>query len=194
MRGPNVFAGYWQSPDETAQAKAGEWLRSGDLGRIDEEGNIWITGRCKYVIVLESGEKVVPDELEEHYQQNELIEDMAILSRQHRGKTQISAVVCPNVEMARQRLEARGEALTEESVRKLVQEELDALSKELTQYKRVSEVTLTDTPLPRTAILKVMRAQLPETYSFDLKHWEQSAPLALATPAETPSDGAPPGE
>jgi long-chain acyl-CoA synthetase len=45
VRGPNVFAGYWQAPEETAQAKAGEWLRTGDLGRIDDEGNIWITGR-----------------------------------------------------------------------------------------------------------------------------------------------------
>lgn len=188
VRGPNVFAGYWQSPEETAQAKAGEWLRTGDLGRIDEEGNIWITGRCKYVIVLDSGEKVVPDELEEYFQQNELLSDFTILPRQHRGKTQIAAVVCPNVELTKQRLQARGEALTEESVRKMVQGEIDTLSKQLAPYKRITEVTLTDTPLPRTAILKVMRAQLPEAYSFDIKRWEQAAPLDLAAAAETPEE------
>jgi len=188
VRGPNVFAGYWQSPEETAQAKAGEWLRTGDLGRIDEEGNIWITGRCKYVIVLDSGEKVVPDELEEYFQQNELLSDFTILPRQHRGKTQIAAVVRPNVELTKQRLQVRGEALTEESVRKMVQGEIETLSKQLAPYKRISEVTLTDTPLPRTAILKVMRAQLPESYSFDIKRWEQAAPLDLAAAAETPEE------
>jgi long-subunit acyl-CoA synthetase (AMP-forming) len=197
VRGPNVFAGYWQSPAESAQAKAGEWLRTGDLGRIDEEGNIWITGRSKYVIVLDSGEKVLPDELEELFQQSELLWDMAVLPRQHRGKTQISAVVCPNAEIAKQRLRERGEPLSEESLRKLAQEEIDALSKSLAPFKRISEVTLTDTPLPRTAILKVMRAQLPETFTFDLKRWEQSAPTDLTAPSETPepaADGAAPGE
>jgi len=185
VRGPNVFAGYWQSPEESAQAKAGEWLRTGDLGRIDEEGNIWITGRCKYVVVLESGEKVLPDELEEHFQQSELLWDMTVLSRQSRGKTQISAVVFPNAEIAKRRLQERGEPLSEESLRKLAQEEVDALSKSLAPYKRISEVTLTDTPLPRTAILKVMRAQLPETFTFDIKRWEQSAPTDLTAPSET---------
>jgi long-chain acyl-CoA synthetase len=185
VRGPNVFAGYWQSPEETALAKAGEWLRTGDLGRIDEEGNVWITGRCKYVIVLESGEKIVPDELEEHYQQSELLSDFTIVPRQHRGKTQIAAVVCPNVDVATQWLRARNEAITEESVRKLVQEEIDSLAKALAPYKRISEVMLTDTALPRTAILKVMRAQLPESYSFDVKRWEQAAALDMAAAPET---------
>ncbi len=186
VRGPNVFAGYWQSPEETAQAKAGEWLRTGDLGRIDEEGNIWITGRCKYVIVLESGEKIVPDELEEHFQQSELLSDLTIMPRQHRGKTQIAAVVCPNVDVATERLRARNEAITEDSVRKLVQEEIDSLAKALAPYKRISEVMLTDTALPRTAILKVMRARLPDSHSFDVKRWEQAAALALAAASETP--------
>ncbi len=185
VRGPNVFAGYWQSPEETSQAKAGDWLRTGDLGRIDEEGNIWITGRSKYVIVLESGEKIVPDELEEHFQQSELLWDLTVLPRQHRGKTQVSAVVCPNVDIARTLLKARGEPATDETIRKLVQEEIDRLSKDLAQYKRITEVTLTDTPLPRTAILKVMRAQLPDSFSFDVKRWEQSSQLGIAAaPAE----------
>ncbi len=184
VRGPNVFAGYWQAPDETAQAKAGEWLRTGDLGRIDDEGNIWITGRCKYVIVLESGEKVLPDELEEHYQQSELLWDMTIQPRQHRGKTQISAIVFPNADVAKKRLAERGEGVSEQTVRSLVDEELDRLSKGLAQYKRVTDITLTDTPLPRTAILKVMIARLPETFTFDVKRWEQSAPMDMTGAAE----------
>jgi long-chain acyl-CoA synthetase len=182
-RGPNVFAGYWQSPEETAQAKAGEWLRTGDLGRIDEEGNIWITGRAKYVIVLESGEKVVPDELEEHFQKSELLWDMTVVPRQHRGKTQLSAVVFPHAEITRLRLRERGVEATEASVRKIVQEEMDVLSKELAPYQRISELVLTDTPLPRTAIQKVMRAGLPEAHTFDVARWQQHAPAEPTAPA-----------
>jgi len=196
VRGPGVFAGYWQAPDETHAAKAGEWLRTGDLGRIDEEGNIWITGRSKYVIVLDSGEKVVPDELEERLSQSDLVQDICVEGRRSRNKTVVGAIVYPNFEIAPQRLRDRGEAVTDASVRKLVQEELDALSKELAPYKRVTELTLTDTPLPKTAILKVARGQLPESYSFDLKRWEETWREQVVLPGSPPAstDGHAPQE
>jgi long-chain acyl-CoA synthetase len=182
VRGPNVFAGYWQAEEETRAAKAGGWLRTGDLGRIDEEGNIWITGRSKYVIVLDSGEKVVPDELEERFGLSEVIQDICIVPHHSRNKTLIGAIVYPNVEETLKRLAQRGEQVTEETVRRLVHEELDGVAKELAPYKRVSNVMVTDTPLPKTAILKVMRGQLPETFSFDVKRWQESG--SLAAPAD----------
>ncbi len=197
VRGPNVFAGYWQAPEETSAAKAGEWLRTGDLGRIDEEGNIWITGRSKYVIVLDSGEKVVPDELEERFSESELLQDVCVVPQPSRNKTQVGAIVYPNFENARVRLQERAEPVTEASVRKVVQEELHAFARELAPYKRVTEVVLTDTPLPRTALLKVARGRLPESYSFDLKRWEQSALEQMAAVGEEPgvtADGHTPEE
>ena len=175
VRGPNVFAGYWKAPEATAAAKVGEWLRTGDLGRIDEEGDIWITGRSKYVIVLDSGEKVVPDELEERFAESEVLQDVCVVARRNRDKTQVGAVVYPNLEAVRTRLQAKGEQLSEASVRKVVQEELDAHARELAPHKRVSELILTDTPLPKTALQDVARGHLPESFSFDLKRWEQSA-------------------
>jgi long-chain acyl-CoA synthetase len=193
VRGPNVFPGYWQSPDETAAAKAGEWLRTGDLGRIDEEGNIWITGRSKYVIVLESGEKVMPDELEERFGRSELLQDICVLERRHRDKTQVGAIIYPSPEATQERLKERGLPPTEASVRALVQEELDRSMRELAPYKRVSEVILSDSPLPKTAIQKVIRHQLRESYAFDYKRWEESAADLLAPPPEetpkSPADG-----
>lgn len=185
VRGPNVFAGYWQAPEETAAAMAGGWLRTGDLGRIDEEGNIWITGRSKYVIVLDSGEKVVPDELEERFVQSELVQDVCVVPRRHRNKTQVGVIIYPSLENAQKRLKERGLPLTEASVRMVVQEELDTFMRELAPYKRVSELILTDTPLPKTALQKVMRHQLRDSYSFDFKRWEQSA-LEQTQPAEEP--------
>lgn len=190
-RGPNIFPGYWQAPEETRAVKVDEWFRTGDLGRIDEEGNIWITGRSKYVIVLDSGEKVVPDELEERLGGSALIEDICVVERRQRDKVQVGAIVFPHLEAVTKQL---GDSLSESDVREAVQNELSAFSKELAPYKRVSEVILTDTPLPKTALRKVARGQLPESYSFDLKRWRRNAEgLAAGSPAPGP-DGDHPDE
>ena len=186
VRGPNVFAGYWQAPEETKAAMVGDWLRTGDLGRIDEDGNIWITGRSKYVIVLDSGEKVIPDELEERFSRSDLLQDVCVVPRHNRNKTLVSAVVFPSPDAVRAQL-PEGEEPTEASVRKLVQDELDAFAKELAPYKRVSELILTDTPLPKTALQKVARGQLSESHSFDVKRWQESA-LEEASPVSEEPD------
>jgi hypothetical protein len=100
----------------------------------------------------------------------------------------VGAIVYPNLDLARARLKERGEPPSEASVKKLVQDELDALCKELAPYKRVTDVILTDAPLPKTAILKVARGQLPAAYTFDLKRWEETwrdqPSLIPAAPAE----------
>jgi long-chain acyl-CoA synthetase len=96
---------------------AGEWFRTGDLGKLDEEGNIWITGRSKYVIVFDSGEKVIPDELEDRIAEIDTVEDVCIVPRKSRNKTQVGAIVYPNVEAVQQLLSEQGEDATEDSVR-----------------------------------------------------------------------------
>jgi hypothetical protein len=66
IRGANVFKGYFRDPERTAEVKdADGWFRTGDLGRIDEDGRVWITGRASRTIILSSGKKVAPEELEE---------------------------------------------------------------------------------------------------------------------------------
>jgi long-chain acyl-CoA synthetase len=189
VRGPNVFAGYWQAPEETRAAKIGDWLRTGDLGRIDEEGNIWITGRSKYVIVLDSGEKVVPDELEERFGHSELIEDICVVPRKQRNKIQVGAVVYPNVDATKARLASDGQPVSEASIRALIESEIVVMAKDLAAYKRVNEIILTDTPLPKTALRDVARGQIKESYAFEPKRWEESAsgalnPAAAATAEE----------
>ena len=65
VRGPNIFAGYWQRPAETAQALEGGWFHTGDQGEVNENGNWRITGRIKNLIILNSGHNVAPEPLEE---------------------------------------------------------------------------------------------------------------------------------
>ncbi len=171
VRGPNVTPGYWRNEEATRAAKVGDWLRTGDVGRIDEEGNIYITGRSKYVIVLESGEKIHPDEVEETIQRSDLIEEICVLGRKVKDKTQVRAIVYPNYVDAAQRCKDSGKELDGETVRALVTEEVRRREEELASYKRIGEIVLTDTPLPKTALRKVARERLVDDYSFDVTKW-----------------------
>jgi long-chain acyl-CoA synthetase len=65
VRGPNVFPGYWQRPEETAKAMEGGWFHTGDRGEVDTNGNWRISGRLKNLIILNSGHNIAPEPLEE---------------------------------------------------------------------------------------------------------------------------------
>jgi long-chain acyl-CoA synthetase len=65
VRGPNVFAGYWNRPEATAAAVKDGWFHTGDQGEVDEKGNWAITGRIKNLLILKSGHNVAPEPIEE---------------------------------------------------------------------------------------------------------------------------------
>jgi long-chain acyl-CoA synthetase len=186
-RGENVTPGYWNGEEESRAIKVGEWLRTGDVGRIDEDGTIWITGRSKFVIVLDSGEKVHPDEVEEKLEMHPVIQDIVVLGRKARGKTQIVAVVYPSRDAV---IETLGNGpIDEDDVRRAVQDAIREQEADIAQYKRISEFMLTDQPLPRTPIRKVMRGHIADSYSFDVERWAESwreFVAASAPPADVP--------
>jgi long-chain acyl-CoA synthetase len=193
-RGENITPGYWNAEEESRAIKVGDWLRTGDVGRIDDEGNIWITGRSKFVIVLDSGEKVHPDEIEEKLELHPLIQDIVVMGRKARGKTQIVAVVYPNRDAV---LESVGGGTVDEvTVRRAVEGAIREQEAGIAQYKRVSEFMLTDEPLPRTPIRKVMRGSILDSYSFDLDRWASTwrdfldASASSAAEAEADEDAA----
>jgi long-chain acyl-CoA synthetase len=179
LRGPNISCGYWKAPDKTSETRVGAWFRTGDLGRIDEEGNIWITGRTKDVIVLESGEKVMPEDLEEGLSESPLIEDICVVPRQVRNKTVVGAIIYPSFAALSQRCRTDNLSLSERCVRAVVADELERLGAEMAPFKRVGEIVLTDTPLPRTILGKVARGRLRDSYSFDVKRWQSTSLVAL---------------
>jgi long-chain acyl-CoA synthetase len=182
IRGDNVFMGYWQAGDATAEVKVDGWLRTGDLGRIDGDGCVYLTGRSKYVIVLESGEKVHPDELETKLSESALLQDVCVLARPGReGKTQVAVVACPDLEAARRRAEEAGAALDEAALRRFVAEDVDRLGRDLAAYKRITRIELSDTPLPKTPLRKVARGRMAAEHSFDFATWRATA--EAATPA-----------
>jgi long-chain acyl-CoA synthetase len=167
IRGSNVFRGYWDAPEATQEAHIDGWLRTGDLGRIDKDGNIYLTGRSKYVIVLESGEKVHPDELEDKLRESAVLTDVCVLGRKIGEKTYVTALVYPDPAAA-----GAAGVKDEAVLRRLVQTEVERLGRQLAAYKRVSRIELADEPLPKTALQKVARGRLQAEYQFSFEKWQ----------------------
>ncbi|HSW40736.1 MAG TPA: AMP-binding protein, partial [Acidobacteriota bacterium] len=98
IRGPMVMKEYYRNPDATNEVLKDGWFHSGDLGRLDDRGNLFITGRRKEVIVLPNGKNIYPDELETHYLQSPFIQEIAVIgisNRQEPGE-RLHGVVVPN--------------------------------------------------------------------------------------------------
>jgi len=79
VRGPNVFQGYWQDAEATQETFDGAWLRTGDLGRVDDEGFVYVTGRMKEVLITAGGKHVVPSVLEDQVRQHWLIAECVVV-------------------------------------------------------------------------------------------------------------------
>ena len=169
LRGPNVFAGYRDNPEANRTAfTADGWFRTGDLGRIDADGFLTVTGRLKEQLVLGGGKKVMPEELERHYAANPQIRELAVLERD--GK--LVAIVLPDP-LA---LGAAGVTRPADAIRVALAER----SQSLPPYQRIAGFALAREPLPRTRLGKFQRFRLPTLYDAILRGEDRPAPRALS--------------
>ncbi|MBL0212920.1 MAG: AMP-binding protein [Myxococcales bacterium] len=149
-KGPNVMSGYFENPEATAETLKNGWLHTGDLGRLDAEGNLYIVGRKKEMILGASGENIYPDELEELYRDSKFVKELSIVGLPvgDAGLETVAALVVPDYEQ---------DGMSREDVREAVREHLKKVSKALVLYKRPKVVHLWDHDLPKTASRKVRR-------------------------------------
>jgi long-chain acyl-CoA synthetase len=155
IRGPNLFAGYYHLPDKTDEAFTDDgWFRTGDLGYLDDDGYLFVTGRVSTVIVTKSGKNVQPDEVEESYAKSPAIREMGILEEDG----ELVAVVVPETDVVRQAKEGDGDLSA--AVRKAIEEG----SGKLPSYQRVSDFAISRESLPRTRLGKIQRHKLAELY------------------------------
>jgi long-chain acyl-CoA synthetase len=121
VRGPHIFPGYWNRPEETAKALEGGWFHTGDQGEVDANGHWRLTGRLKNLIVLNSGHKVPPEPLESELAQSLPDAQQIILVGNQRSF--LSALVVMN----------SGNGSSETSIRSAI----DFVNAELPHYKQV---------------------------------------------------------
>jgi long-chain acyl-CoA synthetase len=152
------MSGYYRNPEANREAFTSDgWFRSGDMGRFDKQGHLYIVGRRKDVIKLPSGKNVFPEDVEAHYEHSQFVSEVCVLgvkdeSSEFKGAEKLCAVVVPNFEY----LKAQHIA----NAREWVVWELEHLGRELPEYQRVHDFVLCSEPLPRTSTRKIRRFEL----------------------------------
>ena len=145
VRGSSVMQGYYKMPEETAETLADGWLRTGDLGYVDEEGFVYLTGRKKNLIITKNGENVSPEELENRLSQERLVQE--VLVRENQGV--IEAEIYPDYEYAKKK--------HIHDIRERLQKVIDDYNQSAPVYKRIYSLKVRETEFEKTASRKIKR-------------------------------------
>ena len=145
VRGSSVMQGYYKMPEETKEALSDGWLKTGDLGYVDEEGYVYLTGRKKNLIITKNGENVSPEEIENKLGTSPLVAE--ILVREAEGV--IEAEIFPDSEYA------ANEKITD--IKEKLQSLIDAYNVGAPAYKRVYHLKVRENEFEKTASRKIKR-------------------------------------
>ncbi|WP_396127779.1 AMP-dependent synthetase/ligase [Curtobacterium sp. 320] len=193
IRGVDVFDRYWRNDEATAKALVDGWFRTGDLGRLDTDGVLTVTGRAKELIVTASGKNVAPAPLEDGIREHPLIGQVVVVGE---GKPFVAALVTLDRDMLAGWCETRGitpalsahEAAYDERVHQAVQEAIDAANQRVSRAESVRSFTVLDTDLTEasghlTPKLTIKRAVVLKDFAADVEHiYSGSKVQTTATP------------
>src|ERR1041385_3127467 len=144
--------GYYEDEAATRKTLVERWLYTGDLGRVDDDGNLYLVGRSKEIIVDTNGKNVYPDELEEIYANSPYIKELSIVGLPDGIGEKVACLVVADDEY--------DISLSRAALHRLVEEHFREVSASLPYFKRVKVVHFTDIELPRTATRKVKRREV----------------------------------
>jgi long-chain acyl-CoA synthetase len=179
-RGPNVMKGYWNNPEATAEALQNGWLHTGDLGALDADGYLTITGRKKELLILSNGKKVVPSYIEGLLIGDDCIDQAAIAGE---GRSFLTALIVPHWENVGKVLAQRGVAVdhapsdrlaANPAVVRLLCERIDAALAEVSTWEKVRKFVVlphafTVAAEELTVSMKLRRGVVLQKYATELE-------------------------
>ena len=173
-RGPHVMLGYWNRPADTADTIRDGWLHTGDLGRLDDAGYLWITGRKKDLIVTAAGKNIAPVAIESLLADEPLISQVVVVGE---GRNFLAALIVPNSETLRAEIIDRhipvfspAQALAHPEVLALYRQRIDERLACLSENEQIGRFALLDRGLTveqdeLTPTLKLRRAVIQEHFA-----------------------------
>ncbi len=176
-KGPNIMLGYYQLPEETAETITdGGWLHTGDIGRLDDDGFLFITDRKKALFKLSTGKYVAPQPIENALSDSKYVEQVVVIGNE---KKFCSALIVPNFPSVKSKIKNLSNLddehlVREQTVKELIQDEVDDINKQFPIWEQVKKFVLLSDPLTietgeLTPTLKVKRKEVQKTREKEIE-------------------------
>ena len=164
LHGPNVMLGYYNKPKETARVLKNGWFHTGDLARKNPNGSYTIAGRIKTMIVIQSGKKIFPEELEFLLEQSPYVREALVFgNKSEDGTVQVSASVYPDYDNIHEALgksmPKRGSQEYNEKVSELVMQAVKEVNHQVPHYKCIRKIVIKKTEFEKTSTRKIKRIE-----------------------------------
>lgn len=155
-RSDSVMLGYYKNKEATDAVLKDGWFYTGDLGYLDKEGYVYITGRKKNVIITKNGKNIFPEELEFYLSRSLFVEESLVWGKdsEESGETLVYAQIKPNQEEVKTAL---GEDYSEDQIKELLQAEVDKINKNLPFYKKIRRISIRKEEFAKTTTKKIKR-------------------------------------
>lgn len=182
VRGPSVMSGYYRNPEASAAVLQEDWFCTGDIGRLDADGYLHLSGRTKEIIVTDAGKNVYPEEVEFRYRGIPGVQELVVLSMPASGRGEsVCAVVVPSPGATEPQLEQIRSAIA-------------ARSADVPSYQQITQIEFWWADLPKTATLKVKRGKLRDALISGQPAGRPAAAPPVAKPAASAAAGPTPAE
>ena len=157
VKGPNIMLGYYKNEEETNRVIKDGWFYTGDLGRIDENSYLYITGRCKTVIVTKNGKNIYPEEIEYYLNQSPYVEESMVLgvNYENDNETYVNAQIFPNLDAIKEKLQSDNPS--KEDIQAVIKTVIQNANSQLPNYKHIKKFHIRDNEFEKTTTKKIKR-------------------------------------
>ncbi len=156
VKGPNIMLGYYGNEEATKKVLVDGWFHTGDLGYIDDEEFLYISGRSKNMILTKNGENIYPEEIENILNDDDLIEESLVIGTSNgKDDVQVKAKIFPNIEAIKEYL--GNKIPTKEEISKILNEAVKKANEKLPNFKHIKSFKIMDEDFERTTTNKVKR-------------------------------------
>ena len=168
IQGDNVFKGYLNDPEKTNEVLINGWCHTGDIGYIDENGFIFITGRQKDMIVLDNGKKIFPEEIEHVLMDLEYIKDILVFADNSNGEDDLKLTA--KIRINKKEIQEMYPNLEYNQILQKIWNDIKEINTTFPKYKYIKDVLITEEEFIKTTTLKIKRFKEVEKTKEELQN------------------------